>query len=194
MNDVIREIQSLPVRIQKLLAGLLICVILLTALLLYAAAGHQDEISQDRTSSIPPDSPDSGGSYFVEITGQVANPGVYELAEPRRVIELIDLAGGLTPEADLLFLNRDVALSEVAAEGYKLFIPAAEKTASPSAAGGRISLNSATLEQLMTLPGVGESTALKIIDARPYKSVEDLDNVPGIGEQTFSKLEPLVSL
>lgn len=135
-------------------------------------------------------------SYFVEITGYVNNPGVYELSKDLLVIELIQLAGGLHPNADMKFIHKDVRLSAISEPGYKLFVPAKTQTSSTNSvtSATAVSINTASMQELQTLSGVGPSTAQKIIDSRPYKTLEDLLNVLGIGNATFEKLKSQISL
>ena len=139
---------------------------------------------------------------FVDISGAVEVPGVYELEEGARLAELVELAGGLAEEADIDAINR---ASEVR-DGQKVYIPKIGERA-PAAGGesgmaavavsdGRVDVNHASSEELQRLPGVGPATAEKIIAYReangPFAAPEDLKRVSGIGEKTFAKMADLV--
>lgn len=133
---------------------------------------------------------------FAYISGGVKKPGVYEMNdEDLRLIELIELAGGLNEKADKDKLNKDINLSQVIEDGDHIFIPIISDTSSKKTPDNSlINLNTATQSQLDSLPGVGPSTAKKIIDARPFTSISDLKNVSGIGESKYNELKNLVSI
>lgn len=142
-------------------------------------------------------------SIFVHIDGAVVAPGVYELTEAHpRVNDAVMAAGGLAEDADTSALN----LAAVLSDGEKIHVPrqgevvagqASSGAASGSDAGasssGVININTATAEELDSLPGIGPSTAAAIVEDRerngPFASPEDLMRVSGIGEGKFSKLK-----
>jgi competence protein ComEA len=137
----------------------------------------------------------------VHVVGQVFRPGLYSLAEGSRVDDAISKAGGPKPRAALALVN----LAAPIADGQQIVVPSRQEAAqalaggSPAGAlGGRVHLNSATLEQLDELPGIGPVTAQKILDYRSehgaFGSVEELDAVPGIGPATLAELQDLVDL
>ena len=138
----------------------------------------------------------------VHVAGAVLQPGLYRLAEGSRVDDAIAEAGGARPRAALDLVN----LAAPVADGQQVVVPmrgSASATGSPGAlepgaAGGMVHLNSATLEQLDELPGVGPVTAQQIVDYRTangaFRSVDELDAVPGIGPARLEQLRPLVDL
>lgn len=137
----------------------------------------------------------------VHVGGAVQDPGVYELEAGSRVLEAIDEAGGFLPEASTDSLN----LARVLQDGEQIIVPTLQQ-ADPSgdadgeaAVGGpapKVNINSASAEELDTLPGVGESTARKIIADReengPFSSIEDLKRVSGIGDKKYADLADLI--
>jgi competence protein ComEA len=144
-----------------------------------------------------------GQRLFVHVTGAVRHPGVYRLPPWARLDLAVRRAGGGTRAADLAGVNLAAKLSD----GQQVVVPARAGTgaAAPgspaaSAAGGEaqgpISLNSATLEQLDTLEGVGPATAQKILDWRAqhggFGSVDDLKQISGIGPKRFEALKDKV--
>jgi competence protein ComEA len=144
----------------------------------------------------------SGGSHarlLVDVSGAVRRPGVYKLPAGSRINDAILKAGGETKKADPTLVNRAAPLTD----GQQVLVPekvlAAAAAASPAgatAAAAPIHLNSATLEQLDELPGVGPATAQRILDYRtangPFKTVDELDSVSGIGPAKLAELRDLV--
>ena len=139
---------------------------------------------------------------FVHVTGQVNHAGVYELKEGSRVYEAIEVAGGFTEEADTQFLN----LASVLYDGQRIYVYSKEESAtaktihnSDGSSGSKkviININTASKEQLMTLPGIGESRAESIIAYREenggFSSIEDIMNVSGIKEAAFKKIKEYI--
>lgn len=135
----------------------------------------------------------------IHVTGCVANPGVYQLTKGSRVYEAIVLAGGFREDADKDYLNQAAELSD----GQKLHVYSIEEAAT---AGQYINsgvtqqeetklvnINTATKEELMTLPGIGESRAESIIAYREenggFRSIEDIMKVSGIKDAAFDKIK-----
>jgi competence protein ComEA len=143
---------------------------------------------------------DGGGRVIVDVAGAVRRPGVYRLAAGARVEEALRRAGGATRRADLSQVNRAAKLEDgrqvlvpIRAPAAAVGAPAAPGAAATGAAPAQpINLNTATLEQLDTLDGVGPATAQKILDFRQahggFGSVDELDQVPGIGEKRLAAL------
>ncbi|WP_455136289.1 ComEA family DNA-binding protein [Thermophilibacter sp.] len=142
-------------------------------------------------------------TLLVHVDGAVAAPGVYELPGGARANDAVAAAGGLAEDADTTSLNLAAPLSD----GEKLHVPReGEEAAAPAASDagasgqgaqtGLVNLNSATVEELDTLPGVGESTARAIVEDReangPFTAPEDLMRVSGIGEKKFERIRGLV--
>jgi competence protein ComEA len=142
---------------------------------------------------------------MVHAAGAVRSPGVYRLRAGARVADLVELAGGPLDDSDLHSLN----LAAAVADGERVYVPRlGEAVPEPPAAagggagaqsadaGGMVDVNSATAEQLDTLPGVGPATAKAILDERDrrgrFDSVEDLLDVRGIGEAKLEAMRDLV--
>ena len=140
----------------------------------------------------------ASGALVVDVAGAVRRPGLYRLARSARIADAISLAGGFTRRADRVAVN----LAAPVADGEEIVVPArGAGTAGASSGAGPsptapLDLNTATLEQLDALPGIGPTTAQKILDYRqahgPFHSVADLDAVPGIGQGRIEQLKGLV--
>lgn len=157
-----------------------------------------------------PAAPVADGLY-VHVAGAVAHPGVYGLRADARVINAIEAAGGPTPDAMLDALNLAVLLRD----GDKVYVPTKKEVAwqcgppavpavggsgnsgSP-AAGHVVNINTATVGELDTLPGIGPSLAGRIVAYRnehgPFADVKDLVKVSGIGEARLQDLLPYITV
>ena len=132
----------------------------------------------------------------VDVAGAVRRPGLYHLAAGTRIADAVAAAGGATAKADIALVN----LAAPLADGEQVLVPArGAVTASASGAPSPtapLDLNTANLEQLDALPGVGPATAQKIVDYRqahgPFRSVDELEAVPGIGPAKLAQLKGLV--
>jgi competence protein ComEA len=161
-----------------------------------AAAG-----SPGRPARVSIDRSDS--RVYVHVTGAVRRPGVYRLPSWARLDLAITRAGGATRGADLVGVN----LAAKVADGQQVIVPRRGAGAEPGVASDStdaragsapISLNTATVEQLDELEGVGPATAQKILDWRKqhggFKSVEDLQQISGIGPKRFESLKDKVRM
>lgn len=123
----------------------------------------------------------------VAVQGEVVSPGVYDLPWGATVADLLAAAGGLTADADANLVNLAAPLDA----SSSVFVPSRQ---AETPTGTRISINSASLEELDTLPGIGPALAGRIVAGRPFNSIDDLLDVSGIGEKTLEDLRPLVTL
>ncbi|MEP7103525.1 MAG: ComEA family DNA-binding protein [Candidatus Dojkabacteria bacterium] len=136
------------------------------------------------------------------ISGQINSPGVYEVEDNSRISDLISQAKGLTDKADLDYLAKNINLSEKIKDEQHIYIPSLDErevagTNTSSTAkqiDGKININTASAAELDTLPGIGPSTADKIIAARPFESIDDLLNVTGIGDSKFNEIKDLIDV
>lgn len=144
-------------------------------------------------------------SVVVDIFGAVAVPGVYTLEPNSRVFEAIEMAGGLLEDAYTGHLNQAAMIED----GQKIEIPLLVKNENEYYTIGEINeinidsvdlinINSASIEELIILPNIGETRAGAIVDYRnengPFTNIEDVINVPGIGDTTFNLIKDLISI
>lgn len=167
------------------------------------------ETSQSKT--VTSASKTESDKIFVDIKGAVRKEGVYELISGSRVTDVVKLAGGFTDDADKKSVNlaekvADEAVIYVARVGEEVTPASTPSQAKNTVASGaqqdadsaQINLNTATLEELQTISGIGAKRAQDIIDYRDnnggFSSVDDLKNVSGIGEKTLEKLKAEVTV
>ena len=149
-----------------------------------------------------------------EVSGAVKKPGVYELFSGARIKDLIARAGGLSDSADQKFFSRNFNLARYLLDQEKVYVPSIDEVANgvfvetqktidfsqPQAMNFQqqainpidsnlININAASLDQLDSLSGVGKTTAQKIIDGRPYQSVEDLINKKIVKQNIFDQIK-----
>lgn len=168
------------------------------------------EIGDSKTAEDPKQKEDSKKTVVVYICGAVVSEGVYTLSCGSRVVDVLNLAGGYKEEAARGYVN----LAEPLSDGDKIYIPFQdevqdEKMISQKVEGKKddyssgdkerlININKATRDELMTLPGIGESKADDIISYREehgdFSKIEDLMNVSGIKTGVFNKIKDRITI
>lgn len=161
-------------------------------------ASNPDEVAEDAATE--------GEVMMADVKGAVVNPGVYEFEEGDRVETLIEKAGGLTDDAD----PNQVNMAQVVEDEMVIYVPVkgevvaqdptSEDASTPSSGSaeteGKVNINTATMDELMTLPGIGETKAQAIIDTRDekggYKDIEEIKDAPGIGDSTYEQIKDLI--
>ncbi|CAN2242273.1 ComEA DNA uptake protein and related DNA-binding proteins [actinobacterium SCGC AAA044-D11] len=153
---------------------------------------------------ITPAIPEIQEQLIIDVSGRVRKPGVYSLDKGSRAIDALNLAGGALPGVNL----SDINLAHILFDGEQIIVGvpkvsyssssrSAPKAKAPTASSP-LSLNSATLAQLDTLPGIGPVMANRIFAYRklngPFTLIEDLKKVSGIGDVTFAEISKLVRI
>ena len=189
---------------KTLIKILSVALILIAALILRIHDENKADITIETTDTAVEETEYSEDSnvrtqpIFVDIGGAVKNPGVYQVSEDTRLFQVIEMAGGLSEEADADHVNR----ASFVEDGQKIIIPVkgsennggltSADTAVSSADTGLVNINTASADELKSLSGIGDVTAEKIIEYRSsnvFKSKEDIMSVDGIGSKTFEKIK-----
>lgn len=169
--------------------------------------GKETKDNSDKVDSKEVSIPVKDKSIIVEIKGEVKKPDVYTLDENSIIKDLIEVAGGLTENADVSNINRAKKLQnheliyianknekDIEVKGTNSSTDLTNK----ETVSGKVNINSATLDDLKTLNGIGDSKAKSIIEYREkngdFKSIEDIKNVTGIGEKMYEKIKDQIEV
>lgn len=174
--------------------------------------GIEKEAKENDTKDI-----EKKNKIVVYIAGAIKNEGVYELEENSRITDIIEKAGGLTDDANINNIN----LAYILQDGVKVYIPKdndkneikdetniyvskengesnIDNGTSVETKNSKININTATQTELETLPGIGPSTATKIINYRKengkFNSIEELKKVSGIGDSKYNKIKEMIKV
>jgi competence protein ComEA len=175
----------------------------------------QETFVDDQSGQILPE------KIFVDVSGAVKKPNFYQINFGARIKEVVDKAGGLSNDADVMFFNRNFNLARIVTDQEKIYIPSITEinngifvqnqlvldyispvadvvnntpTTNASTDNQLISLNFATIEELDQLPGIGQVTANKIITGRPYTTLEELLTKKVVNKGVFEKIKNLISI
>ena len=169
-----------------------------------ADAGEEDSPDPEESAAGENEGEDSApggqsGRVVVHVCGQVAAPGVYELAEGSRIYEAIEAAGGVNSQAAPEGLNQAACVED----GQQIYVPSVQElqdnsfTAagdSGAAGDGRVNINTAQAEELMTLSGIGEAKAAAIIQYREENGGFQSMEISGIKEGVFEKIKDQIKV
>jgi competence protein ComEA len=161
-----------------------------------AASTAVSEEGLQETPSVP-----DSTRILIDVKGAVKKPGVYHASPDKRVIDIIELAGGLSESADTSGVN----FAQKLQDEMIVYVPAKGGEAGGTASGtsvasgnGKININRANETELQEIPGIGPSKAAAIIEYRekngPFKKPEELKEISGIGDKTFEKLEGAITV
>ncbi len=191
-----------------------VLIIAVLAAVWYADHGdsgsRQDKMPElfESAPTIQPESAAADGKVYIHIVGAVKKPGVYAFDSPPRLVEVVEQAGGFTKDA----VKSEVNQAQLVEDGSQIVIEsrdgkkkreedARERTEAQHSAQGesdRVNINRATKEELMTLPGIGESKAVSIISYRDangaFKKIEDIMNITGIKTGVFDKIRDRIEV
>jgi competence protein ComEA len=183
--------------------GLLVFVLIIITVMSTMYYGNKSKpVEVIKKDSITSDSSNTKTSSIkVYVSGEVNNPGVYTLAVDDRIEKLIQLSGGFTDKADTSSINQAKKLKD---EEFVL-VPSKDRAVQVGQAGtiqgisnGKVNINIATLSDLKTLDGIGDTLAQRIIDYRtkngPFSDIKDLKKVSGIGESRFKAIENKITV
>lgn len=187
--------------------GIFSLFLIITSIILLVKSSQSSvpiEFSSEKVSSQATESAKKISLISIDVEGAVVNPGLYQLPTGSRVEEAIAAAGGLSDEADEQKISQTINRASKLVDGGKIYIPKIgsldDRTMGRSEEVGKISgletinINTATLNQLDTLSGVGPVTAQKIIDNRPYQTLEELVSKKAMGQALYEKLKDKLTL
>lgn len=217
----LKEFGQKVVEYEHIFKILAVIIFVITAFLLFGPKGNNETITLDKENASKNEviskeeeneKRDASGKVYVDISGEVKKPGVYEVSSDSRIFEVIEKAGGLTGKADTGAINQ----AELVKDGQKIVISRKgdnrnvsgsnmADTSSRSTgeshngtAQGKININSADVNELQKIHGVGPATAEKIIKFRSsngnFRVIEDLKKVNGIGNKTFEKIKDYITV
>ena len=217
----LKEFGQKVVEYEHIFKILAVIIFVITAFLLFGPKGNNETITLDKENASKNEviskeeeneKRGASGKVYVDISGEVKKPGVYEVSSDSRIFEVIEKAGGLTGKADTGAINQ----AELVKDGQKIVISrkgdnrnvsgsnmADTSSRSTGAshngtAQGKININSADVNELQKIHGVGPATAEKIIKFRSsngnFRVIEDLKKVNGIGEKTFEKIKDYITV
>ena len=168
-----------------------------------AAESYEDP--QYNEQAADQEAPAASSVAYVDISGEVNKPGVYKVTTETRLFEVIDMAGGLTENADPDSLNR----AEKVTDGQKIIVLSYDESSEigkssssvpdyglTSDEGDKVNINTADSSELQTIPGIGPAKAQSIIDYREqngyFTTTEDIMDVTGIGQKTYASIKDYI--
>lgn len=156
--------------------------------------------------------PDEGNDIYIDVSGAVNKPGIYQIKEGDRVARAIAAAGGLTDQADLSYLNTSFNLAMRLKDEQKVYIPftgenniqpltsdnnqvtTSHKAEMESVTPALTSINGSSESELEKLPRIGPATVAKILSGRPYSKIDELVSRKIISEGVFEEIKSLIKL
>ena len=206
---------------KNIIIGAIIIVVAIIGYYVYGRETNEDDVlTSEEVLNVNEENNREGstkeqGKIKVHITGAIQKEGVVELEENSRIADAVEAAGGLKEDADMSKIN----LAYILEDGMKIIIPSINDKdkqeeniqntenveivdiipeSSNKSGTSTVNINKATQTELETLPGIGPSTALKIINYREengkFTSIEDLKKISGIGESKFENIKGLISV
>lgn len=206
---------SLPIRILKLLReNILVSALFIIGMMLLSVGLIQFFLSSSKTNDIEfqsgqtiADASESSRlkNIVVDVSGAVARPGVYSFQDNSRIQDALIAAGGLSAQADREYVAKSINLAALLKDGIKIYIPkvgenvqqiqsSTSNLPSDQSSISGISVNNASSQELDSLPGIGSVTAQKIINGRPYSSIEELQTRKIVSSKVFDEIKDKISL
>ena len=196
------ELFSLESASSFLKKNLLLVILMLGGSIMLIFGGLQffSQSDNSQIEFVSGENKSEASKIFIDISGAVKNPGVFEFSSTDRISDAIKSAGGLTDDANTEFISKNINQSQNLADGMKLYIPFEGEEVSnvlgesdTTQGNALINLNSSTQSTLEDLPKIGPVTAEKIISGRPYDTVNDLLIRKVVGSSVFNEIKDLVT-
>ncbi|OGG07732.1 hypothetical protein A2872_02090 [Candidatus Gottesmanbacteria bacterium RIFCSPHIGHO2_01_FULL_42_12] len=133
---------------------------------------------------------------LVDVAGAVEKPGVYQLTNDSRIVDALIPAGGLSAKADRMYIAKTINMAQKLTDGSKVYIPFINEAVNIAETNitNMININSATLDELDKLPGIGPITAQKIIDNRSYQNISELVSRKVLGSSVYANIKDRLSV
>jgi len=202
-----KKLKKYRIEIFLLITALIAALISLFIFLNSSNNKNEEEIISENKVDFAPE------KIMVDIQGAVEKPDVYEVSSGARLKDVLILAGGLSAEADRVFFSRHFNLAKKVADQEKYYIPSneevqtglikqSEQTLNYNQTGNQegnnqsslININTASIEELDQLPGIGKVTAQKIIQNRPYQNIEELATKKIVNKSVYEKIKNLITV
>lgn len=186
-------------------------IVILVIIILNFKSEEKEAFIQTNNDLIQEDENKIEKVIIVHIVGCVKNPGIVEVKDGARIIDVIEKAGGITEDADISKVN----LAYIVKDAQKIYVPSIYDdnnieyintrngdnvitNGNGSEDKGMININTSTQTELEQLPGIGPTTALKIINYRKengeFKSIEEIKEIPGIGDAKFETIKNMIEV
>ena len=214
-KPILKRLKKYRIEVFLLSAATIIAIVTLGIYLASRSAPTENDLEIYHDTEIPL----AHQNIMIDIAGAVGKPGVYEVSASARLQDALNLANGLTEEADKIFFSRNFNRARLLSDQEKIYIPYSWEIntgvfienarmfdySSPVVSTNNsnmtdsnqsptiINLNTASAEELDTLPGVGAVTVNKIINGRPYSTIEDLLNKKIVNKGVFENIKGLIT-
>ena len=193
MQKVLNWLRALTVSQRVVVASLVIAVLYLLGTS-FSSVSQANKLDLSYVGEATSQSNLISSEIFVHVAGEVKKPGLYALSVGSRVEDAIELAGGMTKSA----FEQSVNLARMVSDGEQIVVLDKSRVSTGAANAEFISLNSATMEQLESLPGVGPAMAARIIEYREsigsFSDLTQLKDVSGIGDKLYAKISQALTL
>ena len=193
MQKVLNWLSALSISQRVVVASLAIAVLYLLGTS-FSSESQANKLDLSYVGEATSESSLLSSQIFVHVAGEVKKPGLYSLSVGSRVEDAIELAGGMTKSA----FEQSVNLARMVSDGEQIVVLDKSRVSTGGAAAEFISLNSATMEQLESLPGVGPAMAARIIEYREsigsFSDLTQLKDVSGIGDKLYAKISQDLTL
>lgn len=190
-----------------MLVGVAGIALLLYGLISYGSFNHTDKAMTFEAADVKAETKnvDSEPTLVVDVEGAVEKPGVYKLSEGSRMQDALEKAGGMTKEADTELVAKQINLATKLTDSAKVYIPFKGESTSPLRQGSEgqasttgseslLNINSVSSKDLDSLPGIGEVTAGKIVNGRPYTSLDELVKKKIVSQKVFDQIKDKITV
>jgi len=176
-------------------------ILFVSGMIVYFQNSEGEEITIPETKIAEKSPVKTVKTIIVDVEGAVFKSGAYTIPENSRVQDALISAGGITQEADKKYFEQKINLAAKLADGAKIYIPRNGENILDSGAetatvgeGNQVNINTASLAVLDSLPGIGQTLAQRVIDNRPYQTIEDLVAKKVLGQKEFDKIKDKLSV